>query len=85
MIDKKELKQKARSIDPVIRIGKSGLTENAVKEIKKQLKKKKLIKIKFLRNFISDKNKKQVANDVAEKTESILIDLIGFVVVLWKD
>ncbi|MDD5086523.1 MAG: YhbY family RNA-binding protein [Candidatus Nanoarchaeia archaeon] len=85
MINKKELKDKSKSIQPVIRIGKSGLTENAIKEIKKQLKKKKLIKVKFLRSFISDKNKKQAANEIAEKTESILIDSVGFVVVLWKD
>jgi RNA-binding protein len=85
MINKKELKNKARLIEPVIRIGKSGLTENAVDEIKKQLKKKKLIKIKFLKSFISDKNKKHVANEIAEKTQSTLIDMVGFVVVLWKD
>jgi len=85
MVDRKELKEKAKPIEPMIRIGKNGLTENAVKEIKKHLKKKKLVKVKLLKSFISDKNKKQVANDVAEKTQSMLVDSVGFVVVLYKD
>ncbi len=85
MPDNKKLKEKAKTLEPVIRIGKNGLTESTVKEIKKQLNKKKLIKVKFLRAFISDKNKKEVAKEIAQKTNSQLIDLVGFVIVLYKD
>lgn len=83
MLDNNKLKAKA--LEPVIRIGKNGLTENTIKEIKKQLNKKKLIKVKLLRAFISDKNKKEVAKEIAQKTNSQLIDLVGFVIVLYKD
>ena len=85
MLDNKKLKEKAKALEPVIRIGKNGLTESTIKEIKKQLNKKKLIKIKLLRAFISDKNKKEVAKEIAQKTNSHLIDLVGFVIVLYKD
>ncbi len=85
MPDNKKLKEKAKTLEPVIRIGKNGLTENTVKEIKKQINKKKLIKVKLLRAFISDKNKKEVAKEIAKKTNSQLIDLVGFVIVLYKD
>ena len=85
MLNNKKLKEKAKILEPVIRIGKNGLTESTIKEIKKQLNKKKLIKIKLLRAFISDKNKKEVAKEIAQKTNSQLIDLVGFVVVLHKD
>jgi len=85
MLNNKKLKEKAKTLEPVIRIGKNGLTESTIKEIKKQLNKKKLIKVKFLRAFISDKNKKEVAKEIAEKTSSQLIYMVGFVVVLYKD
>jgi len=64
MLNNKKLKEKAKTLEPVIRIGKNGLTESTIKEIKKQLNKKKLIKVKLLRAFISDKNKKEVAKEL---------------------
>jgi len=85
MLNNKKLKEKAKTLEPVIRIGKNGLTESTIKEIKKQLNKKNLIKVKLLRAFISDKNKKDIAKEIAQKTNSQLIDLVGFVVVLYKD
>ncbi|OIO63191.1 hypothetical protein AUJ83_01565 [Candidatus Woesearchaeota archaeon CG1_02_33_12] len=85
MLNNKKLKEKAKTLEPVIRIGKNGLTESTIKEIKKQLNKKKLIKVKLLRAFISDKNKKEVAKEIAEKTSSNLIYMVGFVIVLYKD
>ncbi|MDP7180497.1 MAG: YhbY family RNA-binding protein [Candidatus Woesearchaeota archaeon] len=83
-ITKKDLKEKAKTLEPVIRIGKSGLSDGTIAEIKKQLEKKKLIKIKLLKAAIKDKDKKQLANELAEKTDSLLIDRVGFVVVLRK-
>ena len=41
MLNNKKLKEKAKTLEPVIRIGKNGLTESTIKEIKKQLNKKK--------------------------------------------
>ena len=85
MFSNNELKEKAKTLEPVIRIGKNGLTESTIKEIKKQLNKKKLIKVKLLKAFINNKNKKEVAKEIAKKTNSRLIDLVGFVIVLYKD
>ena len=48
----RELKKKAAKIEPTIRIGKAGLSNSTIEEIKKQLKGRKLIKIKLLNNFI---------------------------------
>lgn len=81
----RELKEKAKLLEPVIRIGKSGLTANVIAEIKKHLKKKGLIKVKMLRSFLENKDKKLAAKEVAKKTDSILVDSAGFVVVLLKN
>ena len=81
----KELIKESKNIEPILRIGKNGLTETVLKDIKDHLRKRKLIKVKFLRAFIKDKNKKEVAKEIADKTDSELIQLIGFVVVLYKE
>ena len=83
-MSKHQLKEKAKQLEPMIRIGKNGLTDGVINEIKSQLKSKKLVKIKLLRHFIQDKDKKMVAKEIAEKTDSVLIDSVGFVVVLHK-
>ncbi len=84
MKDKIKLRNKAKLLEPVIRIGKNGITEGIVGELIKQLKKKKLIKIKLLKSFIVDKDRKQIAQLLEEKTNSEIIDVIGNVIVLHK-
>lgn len=83
-MDKNKLKDKAKKIEATIRIGKNGLTYTMLDEIKKQLKTKKLVKIKMLKTFIEDKNKKEVAEEIATKCKAVLIDLVGFVVVIYR-
>ncbi len=80
----KELVEKAKKLEPVMRIGKNGLTQGVIEEVKKQLMKKKLIKIKFLRHAIEGTDKKKIGEIVAEKTGAELIHQVGFVVVLYK-
>ncbi len=80
----KKLKEKAKLLEPVIRIGKGGLTASVIEEIKKHLKKKGLVKVKMLGSFLEDKDKELAVKEVAEKTDSILVDTVGFVVVLLK-
>ncbi len=81
----KELLEKTNLLKPVLRIGKNGLTENVIKELKNQLKKKKLIKVKLLKSFIEGKDKKKIAKEIANKTNSTIIQQIGFVVVMYKE
>ena len=81
---KTELKLKAKSLEPIVRIGKNGLTEGIVNEMIRQLKKKKLIKVKLLKSFVQDRNKKELIEEISSATDSEVIDLVGFVVVLRK-
>lgn len=83
-MNKKELKEKGKALEPIIRIGKNGLTDNVISEVKKHLKKNKIIKIKFLRSFIKGKDRKKIAQEIATKTNSVLMDQVGFVIVLCK-
>jgi len=83
-MDTKEKRAKARTLYPAMQIGKSGITQGLIRELQKQLKLKKLIKIKLMKSFIEDKNKKEIAKELARKTGAELIFQIGNVVVLGK-
>ena len=66
----------------VVRIGKAGITESVIEEIKKQIEKRKIIKVKFLPAHAKGKNKKEFAEELAEKTNTKIVGQTGFVVVL---
>ncbi|MBU0614840.1 MAG: YhbY family RNA-binding protein [Nanoarchaeota archaeon] len=78
------IKQKAKALEPTVRVGKAGLTEKLIQEIISQLKKKKTIKVKLVKGALEGSDKKKLAKELAEKTGAELIDQVGFVVVLNK-
>ena len=69
------------AIEASIRVGKAGITENLVKQVKMQLKKRKVIKVKFLPSAIKD-NKKELVKDLAERAHAKVIHKVGFIAVL---
>ncbi len=83
-MEKKLLKPISKSIEATVRIGKNGLTENLVNEIKKQLQKRNIVKIKFLKSFIADKDKRKIIQQIVEKTGGELVHAVGFSVTLYK-
>ncbi len=84
MSERKELLSKANKMKPVMQIGKDGLTDSVIEEVKKQLLKKKLIKVKFLKASVEGKKRKELGKEIASLTESELVQQVGFVVVLKK-
>lgn len=78
---KKELMN--RSLSTItISIGKSGIKESVIDEIKRQLKDREVVKIRFSRGMSMDK--KNHINQIIDKTNSKLIDFRGNVAVLFK-
>jgi len=70
-------------IQPSIRIGKAGITDNVVKQVIALIKKKKVIKVKFLPSAIKT-DKKELVKELAEKTRTRIIHQVGFIVVLQR-
>ena len=79
-----DIKQKAKLLKPTIQIGKNGITDSLIEEIKKQIKKSRLVKIKLLRGFVEANDRKKISKEIVEKTDSVLIDQVGHVIVLRK-
>ena len=83
-MDIRQLREKAKGLDSVVRIGKMGVTPNQIAEIKKVLMKRKLIKVKMLPSFFEGKDKREVSQGLANDLGAQLVDLIGNVIVLYK-
>ncbi|MDC7951822.1 YhbY family RNA-binding protein [Methanomassiliicoccaceae archaeon COG_1] len=77
---KRELVRRANGIDATVRVGKGGVDEDLIGEVALQLKKRRLIKVKVLRNAGSDAG--EVASKLAEATGSAVVDVRGGAIVL---
>ena len=69
-------------IEPSVAVGKNGITEKVIEEIKNQLKRKRIIKIKL--HGQSKLSRLEVARELATRTNAKLIDVRGFTVVLTR-
>ena len=65
-----------------INIGKSGVNDNVIEEIKRQLKANEIVKLKFAKNIARDKD--TYIAEIVEKTRCKLIDVRGHVAVIYK-
>jgi RNA-binding protein len=76
------LKGMAHHLDPLVQIGKKGLTPGVIENIDRMLKDHELIKVRFL-EFKGYKS--ELAEEIAERTESHLIDIIGNVAIFYRE
>ncbi len=77
-----KLKSEAVQLKPIINIGKNGLTDAAIEEVKKQVKANRLIKVKMLKTTGVDT--KTLAQQLADATKTTLIEVRGSTVVLYR-
>ncbi len=79
---KQFLKALAHPLNPLVQIGKEGLSSGIIDTVKAELLNHELIKVKIGNN--SGLEKHTTSQAVAEQTESVLVQLIGKVFVLFK-
>lgn len=76
------LKGLAMTMDPIIQIGKSSLTPEVIEAVREAIDKRELIKISVLKNCFDDP--RELAQIVAERTHSEIVQVIGKKIVLYK-
>jgi RNA-binding protein len=76
------LKGVAHGLDPVVRIGKAGLTHGVVAETAASLKAHELIKLRI--DGEDGGERKALAEQLAEATDSALVGTIGKVAILYR-
>lgn len=73
----------ASDLDPIFQIGKASLTPEGTAAISEAFNTRELIKISVLKNCFDDP--KELAQMVAERTKSTVVQVIGKKIVLYKE
>ena len=76
------LKSLASTLNPIFQVGKSSLTPEFVMAIDEAFNTKELLKIAVLKNCLDDPN--EIAQTIAERTHSQVVQVIGKKIVLYK-
>lgn len=87
MSEKNEPKSPERAMDeitPTLHVGKHGITTQLLEELTRQLKKRKIVKVRVLRSARQDMEPQQVARQLAEGTGSRVVDVRGGCIVLQR-
>ncbi|WP_445115241.1 ribosome assembly RNA-binding protein YhbY [Acinetobacter sp. WZC-1] len=80
--ERKRLRQIGHALNPVVMTGGQGLTENVIEEIRRALNDHELIKVKIAGE---DREARAAAiTEIAEATESQIVQTIGKIVLLYK-
>ncbi|MBU3803389.1 MAG: ribosome assembly RNA-binding protein YhbY [Candidatus Cellulosilyticum pullistercoris] len=76
------LKSIAQKTEPIFQIGKNGLTPEVTEAVGQALEARELVKISVLQNCLEDP--KDMAQCLGERTKSIVVQVIGKKIVLYK-
>lgn len=77
------LKGLAMTMDPILQLGKGGFTPENTASVDEALAARELIKINVLQNCLEDS--RQMAETLAERTRSQVVQVIGRKIVLYRE
>lgn len=78
-----QLRGLANSMETILQVGKSGVTENTVKQVSDALEARELIKLRTLETCPT--SSRETADEIAEKTGADVVQVIGTRFVLYKE
>lgn len=76
------LRSLANNLQPIFQIGKGGINDNMIKQFSDALEARELVKASVLKNAESDT--RLVCEEIAEMTQSEVVQVIGSKFVLFK-
>lgn len=77
------LKSLAMTVEPIFQVGKSSMTPGLTQAISEALEARELIKISVLKNCADDP--RELAEIIAERTRSEIVQVIGKKIVLYRE
>ena len=78
-----QLRGIANSFETILQVGKSGVSENTVKQVSDALEARELIKLRTLETCPT--TPRETAEEIAEKTGADVVQVIGSRFVLYKE
>lgn len=76
------LRALSNKLDAIFQVGKNGINENLIKQVDDALEARELIKLSVLETA-PDENY-SIANELASKTNSILVQIVGNKITLYR-
>lgn len=76
------LRSQANTLDSIFQIGKTGLTDNLIKQLSDALTARELIKISVLET--APDTAKNLSLEIAEATNSVVVQVIGSKITLFR-
>ena len=74
-----------REFKVTLRIGRSGLTDAMFEELNAQLRSRKVVKVKMNKGLVEERSQRRIVfEEIAERTNSILVDARGNVAIYWR-
>ncbi len=70
------------ALDPVVQVGKEGVSDNVLTSVNLLLEARELIKIKVLKNI--DKTSREIADELSFKLGADVVQVIGSIIILYK-
>ena len=80
--DRSHLRSLANTIEPIFQVGKSGISDNLIKQVNDALEARELIKITVLETSPNDAL--ELGNELADKTNSTLVQVVGRKITLYR-
>ncbi|RLI21064.1 RNA-binding protein [Candidatus Bathyarchaeota archaeon] len=81
---KRRIKREFSMEKATVRIGKSGVTPQLLEEVDRQLEKNEIVKVKILKSALAERKAREVASEVAQKTNASLVEVRGHTFILYR-
>ncbi len=78
------LRSKATKVDTTIKVGKSGITDTVVEELRNQVKRRGLVKVGLLKSATYEAGKDEIATELATRAGVELVEVRGNTAVYWN-
>lgn len=76
------LRSIAQTLQPIFQVGKNGVNDNQIEQLKDVLEIREIIKITLLDTTPADKH--SIANEIAERTGAEIVQIIGKKLTIYK-
>lgn len=77
------LRKQAHDLEPLVRIGKDGVTENLIQSILEAINSREILKVKILQNC--EKEKEEILEELLARDEFEVVGLIGRTIILYRE
>ncbi|CAM3132000.1 YhbY family RNA-binding protein [Streptobacillus felis] len=78
------LRKRAHGLEPVVRVGKEGVTDTVIQSIKEYIEKNELMKVKLLQNSLEDVTM-ELVNEIEAKAKCVFVGSVGKIMIFFKE